>query len=204
MGFIKMTELSGRIGEVIEAGTTEFVTECYELYELPPLGSLVSVGDADEKTFGIVYHATTASVEPGRRPIARGKDEASEEGIYKSSPQLEKLLRSEFSALAVGHANGEAIHQYLPPKPARIHSFVYLCPSEQVKDFSRSLDFLNLLLNTSLPVSVEELIAATLRQMSQAHEDKQAFLKAAGRELAVLLSSDFRRLRAILGRIVSE
>ena len=199
-----MTELSDRVGEVIEASTTEFVAECYELYELPPLGSLVSVGDADEKTFGILYHATTASVEPGRRPIARGKDEASEEGIYKSSPQLEKLLRSEFSALVVGHGNGEVIHQYLPPTPARIHSFVYLCSAAQVKTFSRSFGFLNLLLNTSLPVSVEELIAATLRQMSQAHEDKQAFLKAAGRELAALLSGEFSRLRAILGRIVPE
>jgi hypothetical protein len=199
-----MPDLSDRVGEVIEASTTEFVAECYELYELPPLGSLVSVGDADDKMFGIVYHATTASIEPGRRPIARGKDEASEEEIYKSSPQLEKLLRSEFSALVVGHGNSKAIHQYLPPKPARIHSFVYLCPPAQVRDFSQSFDFLNLLLNTSLPVSVEELAAATLRQMSRAHEDSQAFLKAAGRELAVLLSGDFSRLRAILGRITPE
>jgi hypothetical protein len=204
MGFIKMSEFSDRVGEVIEASTTEFVAECYELYELPPLGSLVSVGDAAEQTFGIVYHATTASVEPGRRPIARGKDEASEEGVYKSSPQLEKLLRSEFSALVVGHGNGEVIRQYLPPKPARIHSFVYLCPSEQVKDFSHSLDFLGLLLGTSLSVSVEELIAATLRQMSHAHEDRQAFLKAAGRELATLLSSNYSRLKVILGRIGPE
>jgi hypothetical protein len=199
-----MAELPDRIGEVIEASTAEFVAECYELYKLPPLGSLVSVGDAAGQTFGIVYHATTSSVEPGRRPIARGKDEASEEGIYKSSPQLEKLLRSEFSALVVGYSNDEAVHQYLPPKPARIHSFVYLCPAEQVKTFSHSFDFLNLLLNTSLPVSVEELVAATLRQMCQAHEERQVFLKAAGRELATLLSSDYSRLRAILGRIKPE
>jgi hypothetical protein len=198
-----MSELSDRVGEVIEASTTEFVAECYELYELPPLGSLVSVGDADETTFGIVYHATTVSVEPGRHPIARGKDEATEEGIYKSSPQLEKLLRSEFSALVVGHGNGNVINQYLPPKPAHIHSFVYLCPPEQVRDFSRSFDFLNLLLNTSLPVSIEELIAATLRRMGQSQGDKQVFLKTAGRELAILLSSEFSRLRAILGRIAT-
>ena len=204
MGFIKMSEFSDRIGEVIKASSTEFVAECYELYELPPLGSLVNVGEAAEQTFGIVYHATTASVEPGRRPIARGKDETSEEGIYKSSPQLEKLLRSEFSALVVGYGNDRAVRQYLPPKPARIHSFVYVCSSEQVKTFSWSFDFLNLLLNTSLPVSVEELIAATLRRMCQAHEDSQVFLKAAGRELATLLSSDYSRLRAILGRIRPE
>ena len=197
-----MTELSDRAGEVIEAGTTEFVAECYELYELPPLGSLVRVGEAPAETFGIVYQATTESIEPGRRPIARGRDETSEEEIYKSSPQLSKLLRSEFSTLVVGHRENGKLYQYLPPKPARIHGFVYLCPQEQVREFGRSFDFLNILLNASVPVSVEELVAATLRRMSQAQEDSQAYLVAAGRELATLLSSDYSRLRTILGRIV--
>ena len=178
----------------------EFAAQCYELYELPPLGSLVRTGDS----YGIVYNAKTESLEPGRRPIARGKDETSEAAVYQENPQLAKLLRSEFSALVVGHSNGSIINQYLPPKPARIHGFVYLCPPAQVRDFSQSLDFLNLLLNTSLPVSVEELVAAALRQMSRAHEDRQVFLKAAGRELAVLLSSEFSKLRVILGRIVPE
>ena len=197
-----MPEPASRVGEVIEASTAEFVAECYELYELPPLGSLVSVGEASAETFGIVYQATTASIEPGRRPIARGKDETSEEEIYKSSPQLSKLLRSEFCALVVGHSGNGKLYQYLPPRPARIHGFVYLCPQEQVREFGQSFDFLNLLLNTSLPVNVEELVAATMRQMSQAQEDGQAFLVAAGRELATLLSSDYGRLRAILGRII--
>jgi hypothetical protein len=49
--------------------------------------------------------------------------------------------------------------------------------------------------------SPEELVAAALRQMSQAHEDQHAFLVAAGKELAVLLSGQFNQLRAILGRI---
>jgi len=37
--------------------------------------------------------------------------------------------------------------------------------------------------------------------MSQAHEDRRAFLVAAGKELAVLLSGDFNQFKAILGRI---
>lgn len=75
----------------------------------------------------MVYNATTASIEPGRRPIARGKDEATEEALYRSNPQLLKLLRSEFNALVVGHRQGDKLYHYLPPKPARIHGFVYLC-----------------------------------------------------------------------------
>jgi len=196
-----MTELADRAGEVIEASTTDFVAQCYELYQLPPLGSLVKTVDLPVELYGIVYNATTTSLEPGRRPIARGKDEASEEEIYRSNPQLLKLLKSEFTALVVGYKENGNLHHYLPPQPAHIHSFVYLCPPEEVKEFSQSLDFLNILINTHLPVSVDELVAACLRQMSQVYEDPHDFLVAAGKELAILLSSNFNQLKAILGRI---
>jgi hypothetical protein len=196
-----MAELTDRVGEVIEASTNDFVAQCYELYQLPPLGSLVKTRDLPVELYGIVYNAATTSLEPGRRPIARGKDEASEEEIYRSSPQLLKLLKSEFSALVVGHRQGDKLYHYLPPKPARIHSFVYLCPSEEVKEFSQSFDFLNMLIYTHLPVSVEEIVAACLRQMSQVYEDRHAFLVAAGKELAILLGGQFNQLKAILGRI---
>jgi len=189
------------VGEVIEASTTDFVAQCYELYQSPPLGSLVKTRDQSVELYGIVYNAATTSLEPGRHPIARGKDEATEEAIYQSSPQLLKLLRSEFSALVVGHRQDDKLHHYLPPKPARIHGFVYLCPPEEVKEFSQPFDFLNILINTHLPVSGEELIAACLRQMSQVYEDRHAFLVAAGKELAVLLSGNLNQLKAILGRI---
>jgi len=190
-----------RVGEVIEASTTDFVAQCYELYQSPPLGSLVKTIDLPVELYAVVYNATTTSLEPGRRPIARGKDEASEEEVYRSSPQLLKLLRSEFSALVVGHKQGDKLYHYLPPKPARIHGFVYLCLPEEVKEFSQSFDFLNILINTHLPVSADELVAASLRQMSQAYEDRHTFLVAAGRELAILLSGQFNQLKAILGRI---
>ncbi|HEY82118.1 MAG TPA: hypothetical protein G4O01_02370 [Dehalococcoidia bacterium] len=196
-----MTELKDRVGEVIEASTTDFVAQAYELYQLPPLGSLVKTRDEPVELYGIVYHATTGSLEPGRRPIARGRDEVAEEEIYRSSPQLLKLLKSEFSALVVGHREGDKLYHYLPPKPARIHGFVYQCRPEEVREFSQSFDFLNILVNTRLPVSMEEVVAAVLRQMSQAHEDPHAFLVAAGKELAILLSGQFSQLKAILGRL---
>ena len=190
-----------RVGEVIEASTTDFVAQCYELYQLPPLGSLVKTRDLPVELYGIVYHAATTSIEPGRRPIARGKDEDSEEAIYRSNPQLLKLLRSEFSALVVGHKSDDKLYHYLPPQPAHIHSFVYLCSPDEVKEFGKSFDFLNMLINAHLPVPIDELIAACLRQMSQVYEDRQAFLVAAGKELAILLSGEFNQLKAILGRI---
>jgi len=192
-----MPEPSNRVGEIIEASTTGFAAQCYELYELPPLGSLVKTGDI----YGIVANAATTSLEPNRKPIARGRDEATEEAIYQSSPQLVKLLRSEFEAVVVGHRAGDKLRHYLPPAPARIHAFVYLCPPDEVREFSQSFDFLNILVNTRLPVPADELIAAALRQISRAHEDRNAFLVTAGKELAALLSHDFTQLKSVLGRL---
>jgi hypothetical protein len=186
-----------KIAEVIEAETTRFTAQCYDLYELPPLGSLVRTGDI----YGIVFNASTSSLEPGRKPLARGKDEATEEAVYESSPQLAKLLRSEFEVVTVGFKDGDIVRHYLPPQPAKIHAFVYLCQPDEVKEFSQSFDFLDILVNAALPVPPEELISATLRQMSRVQEDPRAFLVAAGKELAALLAGQYDRLKSILGRL---
>ncbi len=199
MRFI-ISSISPKIAEVIEAGTTQFTAQCYELYpskEGPPLGSLVRTG----AIYGIVAHAETAGIEPGRRPIARGREEASEEAVFASSPQLSKLLRSDFTAAVVGFRDDAKILQYLPPQPARIHGFVYLCQPDEVKEFSQNLDFLSILINAALPIPAEELIGAVLRQMGLAQDDPRAFLVAAGKALANILSNDFLRLKNILGRL---
>jgi hypothetical protein len=186
-----------KIAEIIEASTAQFTAQSYELYELPPLGSLVKANDV----YGIVCLAETAGLDTGRKPVARGKDEATEEAVYQSSPQLSKLLRSTFTSAAVGYKEGDKVYQYLPPRPAKLHSFVYLCSPEEVKAFSQSFSFLTILLNAGLPVLPEEIIAAALRQMAASQSDARAFLIAAGKELASLLSNDFQRLRNILGRL---
>ena len=193
--------MEDRIGEVIEAGTSEFTAQCYELYGIPPLGSLVKTKSGGIDILGIVCNAATTGLEPGRKPLARGKDEPSEEAIFQSSPQLLKLLKSEFGTLVVGFRQADKIRQYLPPQPARIHSFVYTCSPEEIKEFSRSLTFLNILLNTRQPIAIEELTAASLRLMSLVNDDPRAYLVAAGKELAGLLGNEYSRLRAILGRL---
>jgi hypothetical protein len=186
-----------KIAEVIEASTTQFTAQCYELYEVPPLGSLVKTGDI----YGIVAFAETEGMEPGRKPVARGKDEATEKAVYESSPQLKKLLRSEFTAAVVGYCKDGKIHQYLPPQPAHLHSFVYLCQPEEVEEFSKSFSFLNTLLNAAIPIPAEEFVAATLRQMSHVHDNSHDFLVAAGKELANLLNSNIARLKNILEKL---
>jgi hypothetical protein len=195
--------LSDKIGEVIEASTGQFVAECYELHTPPPLGSLVKTSDGDIEIYGVVCNAATESIEPNRRPIARGKEEATEEGIYRQNPQLSKLLRTTFDTLVIGHGVGAQravpLH-YLPPRPSRVHSFVYLCEQDEVCRFTQSLDFLPILLGTRVG-AVDEIVSACLRQASCAHDDQRAFLVKAGKELAILLGGELNRLNAILRRI---
>ena len=191
-----------RIGEVIEACSRDFVGQCYELYQTPSLGRLVRTRcdtDPDTNLYGVVYNVLTNGMDPTRRPVARGKDETDEDEIYRASPQLMKLLKSEFHVLVIGCQKEDQIFQHLPPVPARIHGFVYLCTPEEVKQFSRSFDFLNILLKTHLDIPTEELVGAVLRQMSEVYGlERHVFLVSAGKELANLLSTDYSQLRIIL------
>ena len=194
-------EDSTRIGEVVASSTAHFTTQCYELYGLPPLGSLVRTKEGPNEIFAIVCQAETSGLEPGRKAVARGHNQNSEEDIYSSNPQLEKLLKSEFEALVVGHREATQIFRYLPPRPARIHSFVYSCSTQEVREFTSSFEFLDLLINTQLEIPPEELIAACLREISRSAENRETVLVQAGRRLAELLSGDIRHLKVILERI---
>lgn len=190
-----------RLGEVVEATSTEFVVQCYELYTAPVLGSLVKCGE-DDAIYGIVHEISTRSIDAGRRPIARGRDEEDEEAIYESNPQLSRLLSTEFRALSVGHIESGVVRRRLAPLPPRIHSFVYPCSEEALREFSTELDFVSILL--AAPVSAaDDVLAAFLKMASNAHSDSDEFLVNAGRRLTPLLGGQMQRLDGILRRIAT-
>lgn len=213
-----------KIGEVIEASTGEFTAQSYRLHWAPPLGSLVKVctpaapvGVIHESPlqphgqsplcpqaltiYGVVCYSETVSLEPGRRAVARGRDLESEEEVYLQNPQLDRLLCTNFKSLIVGYQDGDRIYHFLPPRPPHVHAFLYPCSQEEVAAFTRSLDFLPLLLGTSLPIPAEELVAACLRAAAAARQDARAFLVGAGKELALLLAAEPARLNTILRKI---
>jgi hypothetical protein len=190
-----------KIAEVVESTTSQFVAQCYELHQAPPLGSLVKAGAGMISVYGVVSQVVTASVEPGRRAIARGRDEVDETAVYRENPQLLKLLRTDFTALVVGHRQENRLHHYLSPHPARLHSFVYVCEAQELQEFSRRLDCLSLLLAAQPAGLGDELVAAFLRQAAQAHQDHHNFLVTSGKELAMLLNGQTSRLNAILRRM---
>ena len=187
------------LGEVVEASTSDFGTQCHRLYDAPPLGTLVK-SEGDSPIYGIVGEVTTQSIDPGRRTMAMGEDDDSGDAVYRRNPQLARLLTTEFRSIVVGHRENGTLRRYLAPLPPRIHSFVYRCPIEEVADFSDSMDFLPLLLASSVG-SQDDVIASFLRRSSETHSDPETFLVDAGKELARALGAQLQRLNGILRRL---
>jgi hypothetical protein len=196
-----LEERNERLGEVIEASTGGFSAQCYQLYELPALGELVKCRYGEAEILAVTCDSSTGSLEPGRRPIARGHNEESEEALYKNNPQLNQLLRSEFNTVVVGYKQGGTYYHYLPPYPVRLHSFVYRCTVEEIINFGKSLEFLMLVENAQCETPVEELMAACIRIMSASYGPESDFNNRAGKKLAEMYSGDYQRLRTILARL---
>ena len=190
-------DTSGRVGEVVESASQSFTAQCYRLYQAPPLGTLVKTSSPE--IYAVVSHVSTESLYSGRPVIARGEEEESEEAVYRSNPQLDRLLCTRFEAMMVGHDDGD-LKQALPPLPPHIHSFVYHCDANEIETFTKCTDFLRLLLTSPTPAG-DEVVAACLIQASKAHTNRQGFLVQAGKALAPELANQLPRLNALLRRI---
>lgn len=187
------------IGEVIESSTTEFTTQCRELYFSPALGRLVVTGSTD-LVYGVVSHVTTKSLDPSRRPRVMGVGEDTEEDIYSKNPQISRLLCTEFTSLAVGYEIGGEIYQFMPPHPPKIHALVSEPNIQQLNKFVDVIKFIAIMLDSKYPAA-DEILVAFARQMSTSVDEVNTFRISIGREISRLLSADTQRLTNILSRI---
>ena len=190
--------MARRVGEVVESTSTSFVAQCYQLDGAPALGGLVRTDSPD--IYGVVGRVTTEPLDSARPVLARGKDASSEEDVVRDNPQLARLLTSRFEVFIAGHVEDGVTHQYLPPRPPRVHSFVYACSPEETSLFTSRLDLLRLLLNSGAS-HADEIVGAFIRQAAPSHDQPDDFLAHVCRTLAVELAADVARLNSILRRI---
>lgn len=191
-----------KIGEVIQASTGQFLAQCYQLHQPPPLGSLVKTRDGEIDILALVSGAQTRGLDPTRTPVARGEHEEAEEDVFKANPQLARLLVTEFTTIVTGHFENGLLRCYLPPRPARIHAFVRQCSDEEARLFASHLDFLDALaLSPPGIFPVDEVIAASLRTFSRLQPNPEEYLIGAGKHLSLLLGEQLMRLNSILKRL---
>ena len=130
----------------------------------------------------------------------RGHEQTNEEDVYKSNPQLAHLLRTDFSAVIVGHSEDKRILYHLPPVPPHIYASVTVCGMEEVRLFTANPVFIRSLATSTHIPALEEVVAACLRYVAHVHEDRIGFLTQVGNQLAWLFPGDFHRVETILQR----
>lgn len=185
----------GAVGEVVESSTQRVTAQAWQLDGLPPLGSLVRVPDGDLVHYGVVSFAQTGSADPARRPVALG---LTEEELRREQPQIFTLLRAEFSFIVIGHREGAAAYRgFAPPRPPRLHAFVYPCGQSEAAEAGADLGYLRRL----LAEGGDEVTAAALRHFRAAAPDPAAYAVRAGKELLRVLGEDAGRFRALLARL---
>lgn len=193
------------VGEIIDTSVAEFAAQACVLNGAPPFGAFVKVTEAEpapgRTVYGVVYAIHTGSLEPGGRPVLRGRDGLRDRAIFLANPDLEQLLRTEFAALIVGFDEGGPLRTFLPPNPPPLHWSVVPCDARETARLTERLEYLRTIL-AAREAPVDALLVANLRLAADARPDAGAFKVRAGRELATLLKHDYPRLTAILRALV--
>lgn len=186
------------IGRVIRCSTRGFVG-ALRLPEpnLPIFGEfcLAQAQAGESEVVGLVYDISVEDDEFARQIAI--SDRATPEQI--ADHQQNRQVPVEFSALAVGYRDRDGFVQRLPPQPPLTLSPVFVMADEDIREFTRQLGFLPLILSTPGPPA-DELVAASLQRAADTmQESKRAsFLAEAGRACSRLLSEDILRLENLL------
>jgi hypothetical protein len=190
------------VGEIVETAVEELTAQSCRFGVAPPFGGFVKVELPERTIYGLVYAIQSGSIDPGGRPVVRGHGDVRDQAIYAENPDLEQVLLTEFSALVIGFAEGDALRAYLPPQPAPLHWSVYECSAAEAAQLTEDLTYFRTVLASS-QAPVDALLAANVRLARTARESEPGFVLRAGRELATLMKKDYPRLNAILRAVAS-
>ena len=196
-----MATTAKRIAEVIEASTSDLVCQCDDLHTPPPLGSIVVVGEKWGQTYAITAFAETMSIDPNRRPVARGAGFADETELYRNHPELSELLRTVFKAVIVAHCpEGGSIAMRLPDRPPRVHAFVFPVDHDQLGKLAATPDLVTEMVVSRADLD-DDVIAAAIRSFADVSADPGSYLVNTGRRLVSLMRRDPMRLQALLSKL---
>ena len=197
-----MTERQ-QLGEVIATSYSNFTVESYELNSTPPLGGLVVA----ETVLGVVCSARTE----GLGPIsAKGSLADEDGGVYNLYPDLQRTLRTNFTAIVVGcypsapqplspSAPQSPTYTY-PECPPRVHYKCYLTTDEELVRFTTQPDYLRLLLYSAdaQPSDMDQVLVHLILRAYRARNNDRDWLQTAAEYLGRQLKGQYDRLLAIL------
>jgi len=189
------------IGRLTRSTTTDYVFACkVPEPEVPTFGAFVKAPSQRGQTdvLGLIYNIAFADDMLVRQLAAA---ENLPEEIVQDNRQ-NRQVPIEVSVLSIGYRSGDSYIHALPPQPPVTLDRISTCDSSEICDFTKRLDFLRLILNSPVPMG-DELIATSVLSAAACRpvEERERFLREAGRELARLMGRDLARLENLLRRI---
>jgi len=195
------------IAEVVSATVSSLVAQSLPLTaggdatgpHKPRFGSFVRIGASDKKTaiIAVVNEVLTGPIDGVHRPSAFG---LSREELRDQQPQIFSLLRTDVHASIIGYIENGRAYQHLPPHPPEVHDFVYPATTSDIERVTNDFEFLRLLSHATVG-SIDELLAAAIREAYKARGKDETFLQQAGQAFSQLFRSDYERLVSVLKKI---
>jgi hypothetical protein len=185
-----------QLGEIISTSFSSFIAESYALNSTPPLGALVVA----ENVLGVVCAARTEGLGPISAKGSAGDEDGS---VYKLHPDLQRTLRTQFTALVVGCYDGEEgaptrVAYTYPECPPRVHYKCWLVPDAELVEFTAQPDYLRLLLSSSEDANIDQVLIHLIVRAYRARGRDHAWLSATAEYLGRQLKGQYDRLLAIL------
>jgi len=193
------------IGRLLRSATPGFVFGCrVPEPEVPRFGDFVKAPAQKNRTevIGLIYNIEIEDDMFVKQMIAATNVDDDEFEIFVQDQRQNRQVPIEVSVLAIGYRNDDGFIHDLPPQPPITLDRISPCDAAEIAQFTERLDYLRLVLFAP-DVPADELIAISLRLAAdcQPPEDRERFLRNAGRELAKLLNRDLARLEKLLKRL---
>lgn len=195
-----MTQIE--MGRLLRAGIPGFVVGCRVSQEkLPVFGALVRVPlTGDYQVYGLIHDIHIDDDGLVRQLVTA---EQVHESVIADN-RVNRNVPLEVSVAAVGYRENRRIFHLLPPHPPLSLDMIYLCSSQELREFTsagRFGYFRHILRASDLPVG--EVLAAHLKQAHEAHAaaGNPEWVRSAVQELITLLRDDYTILMSVLGAL---
>jgi hypothetical protein len=185
-------------GEIIESSLNLWHAQTWKWDTIPIFGSLITVETKERILFGLVYHIKTGSSDSSRSVIPYQK---TEEELKAHYPQIFEFLQTTFLCLPLGYLQDTVITYQLAPEPPKIHTFVRAATDQEITRFFLHEHYLHVLFSFSSQLcSLDELLLALLKNLSDAGILTQEKLARFIETFSLLTANDYRKLKLFLQR----
>lgn len=186
--------------EILTSSLTIAQAQCWKSESCPPFGSLILIKNQEHDLVGIISDITTGSFDPVRQPFAYQKTDAE---LKRDHPEIFMFIQTTITVALLGSLDSHMnIRHTVPPKPAKLHSFVQLAPPEFFCQFFKNPQFLPMLftVHRNLPLR-DELLLSILQQLAHFTLLTPEFLHEMSQQLSLLAGTDYKQLKIFLQRL---